>query len=144
VDASGGLTPLLDQDRSRWDASLVAEGRRLLDLSASGPQLTEYHIEAAIAMAHASARSVEDTPWETIVSLYDLLMRIRPSPVVALNRAIAVAQHEGPERGLAELKAIDDLGRFARYPFYSAALGEFELRSGRRERARGHFQTALG
>jgi RNA polymerase sigma-70 factor (ECF subfamily) len=78
-----------------------------------------------------------------IVSLYDRLLAIAPSPVVALNRAIAVAQRDGPEPGLAELRAIADRDRLARYPFYPAALGELELRVGRREAAREHFEAAL-
>jgi RNA polymerase sigma factor (sigma-70 family) len=143
LDASGQLQSLFDQDRSRWDSHLVAEGRRLLDLSATGSELTEYHIEAAIASVHANAHRAEDTNWKQIVALYDRLMAIRPSPVVALNRAIAVAQHEGAERGLEEIHAISDRGRFARYPFYFAALGEFELRCGRQAVAREHFQAAL-
>lgn len=143
VDASGNLSSLFDQDRSQWDQKLVNEGRKLLDLSASGPELTEYHVEAAIAAVHARASRVEDTDWGAIVSLYDKLMAIRPSPVVALNRAIAVAQHEGPERGLEEIHAIPNSERLAAYPFYSAALGELELRSGRLEIAREHFRAAL-
>jgi RNA polymerase sigma-70 factor (ECF subfamily) len=143
IDASGNLSSFFDQDRSRWDAELVADGQRLLDLSATGPELTEYHVEAAIASVHASARRPEDTDWGKIVSLYDTLMTIRPSPVVALNRAIAVAQHQGPERGLEEIRAIADSDRLVDYPFYPAALGELELRRGRHELAREHFQAAL-
>jgi RNA polymerase sigma factor (sigma-70 family) len=143
VDAAGNLTSLLDQDRSLWDPDLVAEGQRLLDLSATGSELTEYHIEAAIAAVHARARSAEDTNWGQIVSLYDVLMTIRPSPVVALSRAIAVAQHEGAERGLEEMRAIADPERLAAYPFYSAAMGELELRRGRRDVARQHFRAAV-
>ncbi len=143
VDASGNLTSLFDQDRSRWDAKLVAEGQRFLELSATGSEVTEYHIEAAIAWIHASAPRPEDTNWEDIVALYDQLLRLRPSPVVALNRAIAIAQAAGPERGLAELESIPDRGRLARYPFYAATLGELELRCGRNEIAREHFETAL-
>src|SRR5262249_13040435 len=79
----------------------------------------------------------------TIISLYDALMEIRPSPVVALNRALAIAQAEGPTRGLEEIGAIRDRERLVDYPFYSAVLGELELRSGRREVARTHFQVAL-
>jgi len=143
VDAAGNLSSLFEQDRSRWDQDLVSEGQRLLDLSATGNELTEYHIEAAIAFFHAIAQRPEDTDWAQIVALYDKLMTTRPSPVVALNRAIAVAQLEGPRRGLEELHAVADSSRLASYPFYSAALGEFELRSGRHEMARQHFQRAL-
>jgi RNA polymerase sigma factor (sigma-70 family) len=143
VDGSGNLTSLFDQDRSRWDRQLMAEGQALLGLSASGSELTEYHIEAAIASVHASADRTEDTDWGNIVSLYTRLMTLHPSPVVALNRAIAVAQHEGPERGLEEIRSIADSDRLAAYPFYSAALGELEFRRGRRETARTHFRAAL-
>jgi RNA polymerase sigma factor (sigma-70 family) len=143
VDAFGNLSSLFDQDRSRWDHELLAEGQRLLELSAAGSELSEYHVEAAIASVHGRARSAEDTRWGNIVSLYDTLMTIRPSPVVALNRAIAVAQHEGPERGLEEIRAIADVDRLASYPFYPAALGELELRTGRWEIAREQFRAAL-
>jgi len=143
VDSAGQLMSLFDQDRSRWDLRLAAEGQRLLDLSATGTELTEYHIEAAIASVHATALHAEDTDWGKIVSLYDTLMAIRPSPVVALNRAIAIAQLEGPERGLEEIHAIAGSDRLAAYPFYFAALAELELRSGRQQAAHEHFQTAL-
>jgi RNA polymerase sigma-70 factor (ECF subfamily) len=143
LDSSGHLTTLFDQDRSQWDQKLVSEGLRLLDLSAHGSELTEYHVEAAIASIHAQAPSFEATNWSAIVSLYDTLMTIHASPIVALNRAIAVAQNEGPQRGLEEIRAIADQERLTRYPFYHAALGEFELRSGQREKAQEHFRVAL-
>jgi RNA polymerase sigma factor (sigma-70 family) len=143
LDSSGELSALLDQDRSRWDAALVAQGLALLERSASGRELTAYHVEAAIAAAHAGASSVDETDWGSIVSLYDHLMTIAPSPVVALNRAIAIAQHDGAERGLDALHAIADRDRLARYPFYPAALGELELRRGNPDAARAHFSAAL-
>jgi len=143
LDSSGELRSLFDQDRSRWDANLVAEGQKLLDLSASGPEITEYHVEAAIAWAHAAAPRAEETDWGMIVSLYDRLMTIRPSPVVGLNRAIAIAQREGPARGLEEIRDIANAERIAGYPFYHAALGEFEFRAGRADAAREHFRAAL-
>ena len=143
VDDLGNLNSLFEQDRSKWDSHLVAEGQRLLDLSATGPELTEYHIEAAIAWTHAIADCTANTDWANIVSLYDKLMMIRPSPVVALNRAIAIAEHDGPERGLEAIHAIPDSDRLATYPFYHAALGEFELRKGRHEAAQEHFRTAM-
>jgi RNA polymerase sigma factor (sigma-70 family) len=143
VDASGNLISLLDQDRSQWDQELVVEGLKFLELSATGSELTQYHVEAAIASIHACAQRTEDTDWEAIVSLYDTLMTIRPSPVVALNRAIAVGQNESPERGLEEVRSITDRDRLAAYPFYSAALGELELRRGNHETACEHFRAAL-
>jgi len=143
LDESGSLNLLRDQDRSQWNSELIAQGQELLELSATGEELTEYHVEAAIAWCHATAPSARDTNWGQIVSLYDTLMAIRPSPVVALNRAIAVAQHEGPEQGLAALRAIPDRKRLGTYPFYPIALGEFELQCGRHAAAREHFATAL-
>ena len=143
LDATGNLLALVDQDRARWDQDLVIEGQRLLNLSATGNELAEYHVEAAIAAVHADAHQLAETDWAQIVSLYDQLMDIRPSPVVALNRAIAVAQMEGPIRGLEEIAAIVDQDRLAAYPFYFASLGELELRSGRPHVARQHFEAAV-
>ncbi|MGO9833577.1 MAG: RNA polymerase sigma factor [Polyangiaceae bacterium] len=143
VDGAGDMVPLFDQDRTRWDQRLIAEGRSLLDLSATGPELTEYHVEAAIASVHADAQSVADTRWDAIVSLYDTLLAIRPSPVVALNRALAVAERDGPAQGLERIRAITGSERLSRYPFYFAALGELELRCGNREVAGAHFREAL-
>jgi RNA polymerase sigma-70 factor (ECF subfamily) len=143
LNASGQLQTLFDQDRSRWDATLIAEGQRLLELSATGPEVTEYHIEAAIAAVHARADRMETTNWAQIVALYDTLAAIRPSPIVALNRAIALAQYQGPERGLAAIAAIPDRDRLSRYPFYFAALGELELRLNQYDLARQHFGEAL-
>jgi len=143
IDESGNLKSLFDQDRSLWDRQRVADGLKFLDLSASGTELTEYHIEAAIARAHATADRTENTDWQDVVFLYDKLMTIRPSPVVALNRAIAIAQRDGPERGLDAIRAIAEPDRLASYPFYHAALGEFEFQIGRQSAAREHFQTAL-
>ena len=121
----------------------MEEGLTFLGLSATGAELTEYHLEAAIAAVHARASRTEDTDWKTIVTLYDQLKAMRPSPIVALNRAIAVAQDRGPDQGIAEINAITDTDRLARYPFYAAALGELELRLGQRDVARQHFRAAL-
>jgi RNA polymerase sigma-70 factor (ECF subfamily) len=143
VDSAGELLQLGEQDRSRWDARLLTEGLALLERSAAGSEVTAYHIEAAIAAAHASAKSVKETDWTEIVSLYDRLMELSPSPVVALNRAIAIGERDGPERGLTALREIAQHDRLSRYPFYPAAMAEMELRLGNREGARGHFQAAF-
>ncbi len=143
LDAEGELHALVDQDRALWDARRLAEGLALLERSASGEELSAYHVEAAIAATHASAPSLEETDFHAIVSLYDRLMAVAPSPVVALNRAIAVGQAEGPERGLAALDAIDGRERLASYPFYPAARGELELRRGERGAAGTHLTLAL-
>jgi RNA polymerase sigma-70 factor (ECF subfamily) len=143
LDAAGHLKPLTEQDRASWDPALRREGARLLESAAVGDQITEYHIEAAIAAVHAAAPTTEATDWRAIIHLYDALFAVRPSPVIALNRAIAIAQSEGPERGLQEIAAIADPSPLASYPFYFAALGEFELRSGRPAAARPHLLKAL-
>jgi RNA polymerase sigma-70 factor (ECF subfamily) len=142
LDTGGNLTSLPEHDRSQWDRELIAEGLKLLELSAAGSEATEYHVEAAIAAVHTRAARADETDWPAIVSLYDALMRLRPSPIVALNRAIAQGQNEGPERGLEEIALITDADRLSTYPFYSAALGEFELRLGRNDIARGRSSEA--
>jgi RNA polymerase sigma factor (sigma-70 family) len=142
LDVGGDLNPLLEQDRSRWDRRLVEEGIALLDRSATGSVVSVYHLEAAIAAAHATACSIETTNWTAIVQLYDRLMDAAPSPVVALNRAIAIGQADGPEPGLEALRSITDADRLRRYPFYAAALGELELRRGHVDAAREQFASA--
>jgi RNA polymerase sigma factor (sigma-70 family) len=142
VDAAGELHTLSDQDRSLWDQDLVAEGLQLLAASAMGCELSEYHIEAAIAAIHSTTILNDETDWASIASLYDALMSLQPNPIVALNRAIAIAQAEGPTRGIAEVEAIAEHRRLEAYPFYYAALGELELRRGQRAQARDHFEKA--
>ena len=143
VDAGGDLSALVDQDRGRWDARLLAEGLALFEQSAAGTELTAYHVEAAIAATHAAAHGLDDTDWHAIVDLYDRLLEIAPSPVVGLNRAFALGQRDGPERGLAELASLPGRERLASYPFYPAAMAELELRRGDLTRARAHFRAAL-
>jgi RNA polymerase sigma-70 factor (ECF subfamily) len=143
VDALGELQTLENQNRSCWDHGLVSEGLALLGRSASGSSVSQYHIEAAIAACHTTASDPAETDWSKVVQLYNALIPVAPSPVVALNRAIAVAQVEGPERGLAEIAAIANHERLAAYPFYHAAMGELEFRRGCYLEARQHFQTAV-
>lgn len=143
LDGAGDLSPLLEQDRSRWDSELIARGLALLERSATGSEVTIYHLEAAIAAVHAAAPAVEETDWALIVSLYDRLITLAPSPVVALNRAVAVAERDGPAQGIDELLAIADRSRLERYPFYPAAIGELELRRGNLAAARFQFSAAL-
>lgn len=143
LDASGELSSLFDQDRSRWDRAMIDEGRGWLEISATGSQVSRYHVEAAIAAEHAAAPRAEETDWARIVALYDTLMTIAPSPIVALNRAIAIAQVRGAGRGLEAIDAIDQRERLAAYPFYHAARGELELRSSNAATAREHFAAAL-
>lgn len=142
LDATGGLNPLLEQDRTRWNLQLVGRGLELLDRSATGSSISAYHVEAAIAAVHATAASLDETNWDAIVGLYDRLLTIEPSPIVALNRAIAIGQRDGPDEGLAALQSVDRGNRLKRYPFYHATLGDFELRRGNPSAARQYFRAA--
>ncbi len=144
VDATGELQSLWEQDRSAWNLELIAQGRELLDRSAAGDELTAYHVEAAIAAVHAAAPTVAATDWNAIVTLYDRLMEIAPSAVVALNRAIAIAQRDGPDQGIEAIERIADRDRLDAYPFFPAALGELERRRGNVGEARHYFEQALG
>jgi len=142
MDEAGNLRDLFAQDRSTWDPSLIVEGMELLD-RAMGDELTVYHAEAGIAALHAAAGRVDETRWRDVVAYYDVLMTLRPSPVVALNRGMAIAQCDGPAQGLAAIRDIAGVEHLARYPFYPAALGELERRSGRLDLAIAHFRDAL-
>jgi RNA polymerase sigma factor (sigma-70 family) len=143
LSATGQLLPWSEQDRSAWDARLVDEGLRRFELSASGDELSAFHLEAAIAVVHASASSYAKTDWSRIVALYDRLLARAPSPVVALGRAVALGERDGPASALAELGRIAGAERLAAYPFYAAALGELELRLGHLPAAAEHFRAAL-
>src|SRR5581483_9433480 len=111
--------------------------------SGTGDELTEYHIEAAIAFKHCVAESFAATDWAGIVALYDLLWRERPTPIVALNRAIAVGQARGPDAGLRALDEIEDQERLESYPFFAAARAEFLRAAGRVDEAKAEYQRAL-
>lgn len=142
INRDGDLVALYDQDRSAWDAQLIARGKDLLNRGSAGTEVSPYHLEAAIALVHCEAAKMQDTDWERLVWLYDALMMLQPSPVIALNRAIAIGQMSGPERGISEIRAIANAERLEPYPFLHAALGEFELRAGRRDAALVHFECA--
>jgi RNA polymerase sigma-70 factor (ECF subfamily) len=139
----GELLSWSAQDRTLWDRRLIERGHAALDASATGEELTAFHLEAAIAYEHTTAASLAETRFARIVGLYDVLVKLRPSPVVALSRAIAIGQAEGPERALEEIARIADAAKLASYPFFAAAIGEEELRAGRNGDARSSFQRAL-
>lgn len=143
VDEAGDLLGFFEQDRSRWDSRLVEAGLMHFERSRSGLEVSAFHVEAAIAVAHASAPSLEQTDWHTIVALYERLLCIQPSPVIGLNRAIALAERDGPEAALAELGRLPHAERLRSYPFYHATLAELELRRGNHSRAVSHFEAAL-
>ncbi len=130
ISASGELVPLDEQDRRAWDAALVAEGHRLVrERLAAGVAPGRYQILAAINAVHTSAREMRDTDWSQIVALYDQLVRLDPSPIVALNRAIAIAELDGPEVALAAVDRQDDT--LAGYHAYHATRADLLRRLGR-------------
>lgn len=143
VDAGGELLLLSEQDRTRWDGALIARGLAHLAASAEGPEMTEYHLEAGIAACHALAPSCAATDWPRIVGYYDRLLQLNPSPVIRLNRAIAVAFAVGPEQGLDELAQLEREPRLEEYGLLRAARADLHARLGDTPRARAAYQRAI-
>jgi RNA polymerase sigma-70 factor (ECF subfamily) len=145
VSASGELVSLDEQDRGAWDAALIAEGHRLvrerLAASAAGVAPGRYQILAAINAVHTSARDVRDTDWSQVVALYDQLVRLDPSPIIALNRAIAVAQLDGPEVALAAVDRLEDT--LAGYHAYHATRADLLRRLGCSQKSRTAYDKAI-
>jgi RNA polymerase sigma-70 factor (ECF subfamily) len=139
----GELILLNDQDRSRWNRRQIDEGRSLVRRALDSPGFGPYTLQAAIAAVHADAASAEETNWAQIVVFYDLLLQIVPSPVVELNRAVAVAMRDGPAAGLALMDGILARGDLAEYHLAHAARADLCRRLGRTEDARAAYTTAL-
>jgi RNA polymerase sigma-70 factor (ECF subfamily) len=143
VDADGNLLLLKDQDRTRWDRGMLAAGFAHLERAGQGTELTVYHLEAGIAACHALAATWEETDWPHILRLYDALLERKPSPVVALNRAVALAMVEGPQAGLAALEPLREDAALAGYLPLHATRGELLARVGDPEEAAVAFREAL-
>ena len=143
TSSDGELVLLDDQDRSRWNRAMIEEGARLVRQALATRQGGPYTIQAAIAAVHAEAPDAAATNWSDIVGLYDVLLRWDPSPVVELNRAVAVAMRDGPAEGLACIDAILDRGELKDYRLAHAARAEFCRRLGKMKDARASFQRAL-
>jgi RNA polymerase sigma-70 factor (ECF subfamily) len=141
---AGDLIPLEEQDRSLWDGRRIAEGTALVRRALPSGRFGPYTIQAAIATVHAQAPSVAATDWPQIVDLYDLLLRVVPSPVVELNRAVAVAMRDGPEAGLVLVEGILDRGELAGYHLAHAVRADLCRRLGKTAEARASYKEALG
>ncbi|MDB4970733.1 MAG: polymerase sigma factor, sigma-70 family [Myxococcales bacterium] len=139
----GSLLLLHEQDRTRWRAPLIEEGLVSLGRAARGRELTRFHLEAGIAASHATARSHVDTDWRQIVGLYDQLRACAPSPIVEVNRALAVAMSAGAIAGLDELDAIPERSLLARYPYALAAYAELHASLGHLDAALSYLDRAL-
>lgn len=143
VNAQGQLVLMEDQDRRAWDRDAIAEGLALVCRALSDPPVGRYALMAAIAAVHAEAPRWEDTDWHQLVGLYDLLLRRWPSPVVALNRAVAVSYADGPEQALAAVRALGDEPSLAAYPYLAATRADLMRRLGHREEAIEAYEEAL-
>jgi RNA polymerase sigma-70 factor (ECF subfamily) len=143
TSADGELVLLDDQDRSLWDAELIAEGCALVERALTTRRFGPYSLQAAIAAVHAEAPSAAETDWEQIVGLYDVLLRAMPSPVIELNRAVAVAKRDGALAGLTLIEAILDRGELGDYHLAHSARAEFCRQLGRVEAARAAYRRAL-
>ncbi|HOB94154.1 MAG TPA: sigma factor [Aquabacterium sp.] len=141
LDAAGTLVPLDQQDRRLWDAALIAEGSALAEAALRQRGFGAYALQAAIAAVHAEAATADATDWPQIIGLYDALLRLEPTPVVALNRAVAVAMRDGAAVGLAQLRPL--LPALAGYPAASAAAADLCRRAGLLDEARLHYQAAV-
>jgi RNA polymerase sigma-70 factor, ECF subfamily len=143
VGPAGELVLLGDQDRSRWDRDEIREGVALLDRALRRGPPGPYRLQACIAALHAAAATAEATDWRRIVGVYDRLMGVAPSPVVALNRAVAVAMVEGPEAGLALMDELDSSGALAGYHLLYAGRADLLRRLGRSDQAAAAYRRAL-
>jgi len=143
MDAEGNILRLEQQNRSQWDPSLIARGFYHLMQSTAGDEASEYHLQAAITACHCAAQDYESTDWPRILSLYDRLIEIDDSPVVALNRAVAVASVHGPRAGIEAIEAIHKREQLNSYPLLYATLGEFEARLKNHQAAANYFRQAL-
>ncbi len=143
VDGEGNLLRLQEQDRTHWDQPMIARGMFHFTQSAAGRELTEYHLQAGIAACHCAAKNYESTDWQQILSLYDRLVETDGSPIIALNRAIVIANLRGPKAGLAAVAAIQDLEKLNSYYLLYAVQGEFESRLNHSQAAAAHFRKAL-
>ena len=144
VDEAGDLVTLEEQDRTRWDREAIAEGVRLLDAALRLGRTGPYQLQAAIAACHANAADASDTDWAEIAALYGLLTRLAPSPVVELNRAVAVAMAEGPAAGLKLVEELEASGELAGYRLLPATRADLLRRIGRPNEAADAYREALG
>jgi len=142
-DSNGNMLLLKEQERSRWNGPMISRGMFHLSKSAAGNEITEYHLQAGIAACHCAAPDYESTDWPHILSLYNGLIEIDESPVVALNRAVAVANVHGTEAGIEALQAIRNRAKLDTYYLLYAVLGEFEVQLNRGENAAAYFRRAL-
>lgn len=143
IDPQGDLILLADQDRSLWDQSLIQQGIQLVERSLTGRRIGPYGLQAAIAALHAESPDAASTDWPQIVALYDVLYRFEASPVVLLNRAVAISMAQGPAAALPLLLALEQSGELAQYHLLDAALADLHQKLGQSQQAKLYYQHAL-
>jgi RNA polymerase sigma factor (sigma-70 family) len=143
VDPDGRLVLLRDQDRSQWDQAAIATGAKLAQIALAARPLSRYALQAAITAVHSEAPSWEQTDWAEVVGLYGVLAQVWPSPVVALNAAVAIGFASGPAAGLAALEPLAGEPMLATYPYLAIARAEFLIKLGRRAEGRAAYEEAL-
>lgn len=143
LDSEGNLLRLQDQDRALWNQPMITRGMFHFTKSTAGDDISEYHLQAGIAACHSMARDYAGTDWRQILALYDRLREFDPSPIVALNRAVAIAEVYGPQAGIEAIRAIPDLPSLQSYYLLHAVLGELEWRLNHSPAAAVHFRRSL-
>jgi RNA polymerase sigma-70 factor (ECF subfamily) len=142
ADAQGNILLLAQQDRTLWNKQMIDRGLAHLNQSAAGTEFSQFHLEAGIASCHCAAPSYEATDWNRILSLYDTLVDVNPSPVAQLNRAVAVANVNGPAAGLSAIELIQPRDLLENYYLFHAIIGQFHLELKNYEEARHRFRRA--
>jgi RNA polymerase sigma factor (sigma-70 family) len=142
LDEQGSILLMEDQDRTKWDERLIRRARDFLDQSAEGTIVSPFHLEAGIAFYHCSAKSYSETDWPAILRMYDALLTLHRSPVYMLNRAIVIAEIEGPAAGIRALHDTEQESALRHYHLFDATLGELYRRSGDLDRARRYLEAA--
>jgi RNA polymerase sigma-70 factor (ECF subfamily) len=142
-DECGHLLPLAEQDRSQWDKVMILKGLHHLEQATTTQDLSEYHLQAGIAACHCVAPHYAATDWPGILRLYDLLLKLNPSPVIALNRAVALAEVAGAEAGLEAIHQLQDSAAINGYHFFYATRAELHLKLGDYESASHDYDQAL-
>jgi RNA polymerase sigma-70 factor (ECF subfamily) len=143
TDPEGNILRLKEQDRSTWDQAMIARGMQHLSMSAAGDELTPYHLQAAIAACHCAAPDYQSTDWRKILSLYDQLLKLDDSPIIALNRAVAVANVHGAQAGIDAVQSIQRRTQLNSYYLLYAVLGELETQLNHFQAAIANFRKAL-
>ncbi|MGB8168193.1 MAG: sigma-70 family RNA polymerase sigma factor [Chthoniobacteraceae bacterium] len=142
TDSTGNLLRLHEQDRDAWDRAMVARGIQCLGHAAQGSAISEYHLEAGIAACHSTAPDEASTNWPRILALYDQLLALKPSPVTAMNRAVALARVDGPQAGMDALDSIKDRSKLEPYHLFHVIRGTFAAELGDQSAALSHFRQA--